>query len=242
MIFIVNRSYHLKQFKQLKLKMGKCLSILASEEPVNTPNNIQPNESVPIERPELIVEPHNNHQPAIDLSKVDPNTVSDAPFKDQIITAFLFDCHDGDTIKVLVNVNGVLLKFSLRLLGIDTPEIMAGAGKLPEEKLAAIKARDYLASLLNFHNKETQRDLSDGNNDNNQEGERKLVNKEINNVPIKIKLTDCDKFGGRYLGYAYDANGKSVVDSLIEKGYGRPYHGEKKNPWTLKELTSPPFV
>jgi endonuclease YncB( thermonuclease family) len=36
----------------------------------------------------------------------------------------------------------------LRILGIDTPELKHGEGRLPQEHLAAVKVRDYVKSLF----------------------------------------------------------------------------------------------
>jgi endonuclease YncB( thermonuclease family) len=40
------------------------------------------------------------------------------------------------------------VRFSLRILGIDAPEIKNGEGRLPEEHNAAVKVRDYMRSLF----------------------------------------------------------------------------------------------
>jgi endonuclease YncB( thermonuclease family) len=58
--------------------------------------------------------------------------------------------YDGDTITVATPLDGTrapIYHFSVRLRGIDSPEIR---GKTPEEKAAATKARDALsAKILN---------------------------------------------------------------------------------------------
>lgn len=56
------------------------------------------------------------------------------------------DAHDGDTIKVIMEVYpGFFCKASLRLYGIDTPEITS---KVAETKRSAIRARDRLVELI----------------------------------------------------------------------------------------------
>ena len=45
-----------------------------------------------------------------------------------------------------------------------------------------------------------------------------------------VELKDWDKFGGRVLGDVI-IDGKSLRGSLIEKGYARPYFGDKKQSW-----------
>ncbi len=54
--------------------------------------------------------------------------------------------YDGDTITIAAKVAGYsgTYKFSVRLLGIDCPEMR---GSCESEKLIATKARDYVASL-----------------------------------------------------------------------------------------------
>jgi len=47
-----------------------------------------------------------------------------------------------------------------------------------------------------------------------------------------------DKYGGRMLGDFYDTNGASLSDAIIKAGYGRPYNGDKKAPWTAAELAA----
>ena len=60
----------------------------------------------------------------------------------------LISIYDGDTIKVDLSCEDTLYckSLSVRIKGIDTPEIR---GKCESEKKQAIKARDYLYSLLN---------------------------------------------------------------------------------------------
>ena len=47
---------------------------------------------------------------------------------------------------------------------------------------------------------------------------------------LQIVIMDWDKFGGRVLGDVL-IDGKSLRFMLIEKGYAREYHGEKKKSW-----------
>lgn len=206
--------------------MGACLSliepeaVLASQSPVPP---MQPNamEPVPAARPPLqepvheVVQPEEK-KPKMRLSQVDPKSVPDLPYQNLIVDAFIYQIPDGDTCKFLLNLHpggdsnvNNLLKLSLRLDGIDTPEIHAGEGRLPEEKVAAAKSRDRLRQLASGH--------------------------------VKIRMTDWDKYGGRCLGDVILPNGKTAVEVLIEEGYGRPYHGEKKQKWTMEQLRAHPF-
>ena len=53
-----------------------------------------------------------------------------------------------------------------------------------------------------------------------------ILNSKIRIVVIK----QWDKFGGRVDGDLI-LDGMSLRESLLEKGYARPYYGEKKQSW-----------
>lgn len=57
----------------------------------------------------------------------------------------------------------------------------------------------------------------------------------------KIRIVEWDKFGGRCLGEVILSDGGTANSMMIKGGYAKPYHGEKKEPWTLEELMSVPF-
>ncbi len=82
------------------------------------------------------------------LERIDPKTVPKVPFQDKIIYARIEEIYDGDTVKIIVLFGDTPVRFSLRILGIDTPEIKHAEGRLPEENKAAIKVRDYMRSLF----------------------------------------------------------------------------------------------
>ena len=76
------------------------------------------------------------------LERIDPKTVPKVPFQNQIINARIEEIYDGDTVKIIILFGDIPVKFSLRILGIDTPEIKHGEGRLPEEQ---IKRRSLLS-------------------------------------------------------------------------------------------------
>lgn len=82
------------------------------------------------------------------LESIDPKTVPKVPFQNEFKNARIDEIYDGDTVKIIILFGDVPVRFSLRILGIDTPEIKQGEGRLPEERLAAIKVRDYMRSLF----------------------------------------------------------------------------------------------
>lgn len=157
------------------------------------------------------------------LSQYNPKSIPDVPLKNKIVKVYIYDVYDGDTVSMIMDLsesydeneklaqNNIVVPFkiALRLDGIDTPEITAGVDRLPEEKIAATVARDYLKSLVMGY--------------------------------ANVIIHSWDKYGGRVLGDIILSNGKLASKTLIAKGYGRPYHGEKKKMWTIEELTSAPF-
>ena len=82
------------------------------------------------------------------LENIDIKTVLKVPFQNEIIYARIEDIYDGDTIKIIILFSDIPVRFSLRILGIDTPEIKHNDGRLLEEHDAAIKVRDYIRTLF----------------------------------------------------------------------------------------------
>jgi micrococcal nuclease len=70
------------------------------------------------------------------------------PFTFPITEGQVIKVYDGDTITIASKLpfeNSPLYRLSVRLNGIDTPEIK---GKTPDEKQAALNARDALSNLI----------------------------------------------------------------------------------------------
>lgn len=191
--------------------MGICFSI----------ENDQPQQPdvVMVERPQIhsqvesVLEPvpaHDQVKSKLRLSQIDPKTIPEVLFENEIIDVFVYDVHDGDTIHFLLDIGQkVPLKLALRMIGIDTPEIRAGKDKLPQEKIAATISRDYLKTLVSGH--------------------------------AKIRISEWDKFGSRVLGEVFVPTGESANSLMLKGGYAKPYHGEKKQPWTKEDLEAHPF-
>lgn len=80
------------------------------------------------------------------LNTVDHNTVPKVPYTDQLYECRIVDVYDGDTITVIISPKaGDFIKLSIRIIGIDTPEIRT---KNADEKQAAILIRDNIRSFL----------------------------------------------------------------------------------------------
>lgn len=78
------------------------------------------------------------------LLNANANTISDCPFAGEHIVKIVNN-YDADTIKVLFVYEGTVLKISVRVLGVDSPEIRGTTGNV--HKLA-LEAKEYVSSLL----------------------------------------------------------------------------------------------
>lgn len=129
----------------------------------------------------------------------------DTTFKGLETFAKCVDMHDGDTCRLKFFYRNEITQCPVRLLGIDTPELMpkkAGRTKesLKKEKMEALKAKNELSLLM---------------------GESKLV---------YVKFEEYDKYG-RPLVTLYTSENtteKSINQIMIEKGYGVSYDGGHK--------------
>ena len=65
------------------------------------------------------------------------------------VPATVNSVYDGDTVKVSADIwPGITWTGSVRVLGIDTPELR---GKCPEEKAAAVEAREFVKRVAGDH-------------------------------------------------------------------------------------------
>jgi len=79
------------------------------------------------------------------LKDINPKLVKSFPWKDEYIDCYVYKVYDGDTIKILFKYKGLIFKYSIRISGIDTPEV-SRCSEL--EKIAGIKVRNYLKTLI----------------------------------------------------------------------------------------------
>ncbi len=154
-----------------------------------------------------------------ELRKVDIENTPKVPHHNEMIPALVYKVYDGDTCKVIILHGYVIpMKLSIRIHGIDTPEIRCYSQQSlhPElEKKAGLFVRDYVKELLE-------------------------------NQIVSLQILDWDKFGGRVLGTIYlpdsvsNKEGEGVnttlTTHLIGKKFGKPYHGEKKKKFEKEEL------
>ncbi len=131
--------------------------------------------------------------------------------------------YDGDTTHIVFNMDGKLVKFNCRLLGIDSPEIMPKNildEKLRNQEIAsAIKSRNYL--ITQVVNIPIKKELMNKN-------EVKTFCSNSSKL-VWVKAHDFDKYG-RLLVELYENlnSSKSFNQDMIDKKYAVRYDGGTK--------------
>ena len=112
------------------------------------------------------------------------------------------DVYDGDTIKVVFDLNGSFYRWSVRMLGYNSPEMRVSVNNPARDtiKQLAIDSRDFLKSVI-----------------------------QNNDQLVYIKCSGFDKYG-RLLGtiYVNQDDKVSVNQLMIDNHKGVPYDGGKK--------------
>jgi len=118
------------------------------------------------------------------------------------LKARVLSVYDGDTVTVGYRVNGGFWKSSLRIYGIDAPEMKPirrdrSILSLEREKAAALASRNFLSDLI------------------------------LNRV-VDLKLHDKsrDKYG-RLLGAIF-YRGENISEKMVESGHAIRYYGKAK--------------
>ena len=130
---------------------------------------------------------------------------------DEIFTCKVTNVYDADTCRVVFFLNNKLIKYTIRLKGIDTPEIrpkITKANREQEIKFAK-QARNRLIQLATSVNIDLDFDLS-------KSKLQKLIDE--NTKLIKIHCFEFDKYGRLLAELKDDKNPKSYNDILIEEG------------------------
>jgi endonuclease YncB( thermonuclease family) len=129
--------------------------------------------------------------------------------------------YDGDTCKIVLELNGNLAKFNCRMAGYDTPEMRPPKSQVDRDKeiTAAKKARDRLKELVMNEERE-----EDGEERKGDDSGGKL---------IVVRCGEFDKYG-RLLTELFLNEGdiekgvKSVNQMLVDEGHGYEYDGGTK--------------
>jgi endonuclease YncB( thermonuclease family) len=129
------------------------------------------------------------------------------------------DVYDGDTITLVIDVNGSFLKFKTRLTGIDACEMKSLNIK---NKDLAIKARNRLIELITH---------MPGEESDNKVLNRKSIAKlfEDNVHIVWVHCFEFDKYG-RLLADCYESNSsdRSFAQILNDENLAYTYNGETK--------------
>lgn len=136
------------------------------------------------------------------LERRSPNQFEHIRMKGKSFPARVLEIYDGDTLTIGFRHNGGFWKSSLRIYGIDAPEMKPrrqgrSIESLEQEKAAAIRSRDFLLQL-------------------------------IYNQVVWVDLCDksTDKYG-RLMGVIFFQN-ENVAEKMIKGGHARRYHGDRK--------------
>ena len=118
------------------------------------------------------------------------------------------------TITICINLEGFnYVKISVRLYGIDTPELRGS------QKELGLKARNYLINKLT--------DIVIDNEDYTRNDIRNMINKDTH--IIEVLFGDFDKYG-RPLAIIYK-NNININEMLVKDGYAKEYDGGTKDTW-----------
>jgi len=107
------------------------------------------------------------------LLKINYEKISSPPCKNEIVLSRVFQVYDGDTVKVIYPYGKEFIKISIRLIGIDTPELI-----LRRYKNEKIKNLHEKAGFI----------------------VKKHVESLILEKIILLKILKWDKYGGRIVG------------------------------------------
>ena len=151
--------------------------------------------------------------------------VSAVPHKGEVITVKVTSVYDGDTCTILIPYGSEFMKYKLRVIGVDAPEIKARRDRSKDSEKTAeeIAELDELVAL----EKRAAANVRD------------IVKEMICDKEIKVVIDRHDKYGGRLLGSIHLPRGygeKTLKDYLLQHKMAKEYYGQKKEEWTKEEL------
>lgn len=133
--------------------MGKCISksVEIAEEIIDAENQQKhdPPPEIDLTVTEQPVQNENNNDVTINIYEVDVTKVDKVPHKDKAVKYKIVKIYDGDTVHVVFLYGNEPIRFAIRILGIDTPEMKS---KNPLEKQAAQRCKEVLESELSKEN------------------------------------------------------------------------------------------
>ena len=159
------------------------------------------------------------------------SSISEFTLNDTYIQGKVVDVYDGDTLRIVLNINDKLIKYNCRMLLIDSPEICPkNIEDLHERELeifSAVKSRNYLIKhVINepiINTKLSKNDI-----------------KELCAKSTKLIWVKCFKFEkyGRLLVELYNSENDiiSINQLMIDNKYALKYDGKKKKKFSSKNF------
>lgn len=125
--------------------------------------------------------------------------------------ALVVDLHDLDTLQCVFCFSGVHHRFSIRVNGVDSPEMI---DKNPVVKDWAVKARNRMLSLISpgsFHvtGQYTRKDI-------------KYILSRVTPV-VFLNLYEFDKYGRILADVRSEPDSPVLTECLLHEGYCKPY-------------------
>ena len=157
------------------------------------------NDTMSVKNNELVKQPINTI-----LTNFDHKSIKLFSFKDLKTICRVVDVYDGDTCTIIFDFKGEIIKYKVRCMGYDSPEMKPSLKNenREEEKAKAKEAKAYFQELVNFNN----------------------------NGLTFIHIHEFDKYG-RLLGTFYkdsSFSGDSINTIMINSGHGYSYFGGTK--------------
>lgn len=174
-----------------------------------------------------------------ELLKCKDCNINNFSLKDKEFYCKVVNVYDADTCRAVFFLNGDLVKYTIRLKGLDSPEMRPPiADKHRQFQIIAAKqSRNRLIQLCTDCNLEVESELS-------KNKIQKLINE--NKKIIKIKCEEFDKYG-RLLANLYTDKDRYSVESkesnesfninkkLIQEGYAYVYDGGTKKKFNYEK-------
>ena len=168
------------------------------------------------------------------LENIDPSDIKLFSYKGETHDCVIApeDIYDGDTIKIVIIRNNEAIKLSMRLIGIDTPELRPRLVKIPEfmtvEEKHDITQAQRQRELEVLHAKQA----------------RDALRAYIKSNTLQVDFMGSDKYG-RELGILYiidpvTNDRESINQWMINNDYAREYSGGKRDPWVFIDFSFTP--
>ncbi len=151
--------------------------------------------------------------------------------KDKIFNAKIVNVYDADTCKAVFFLNDELVKYSVRLKGLDSPEIRPPSSDIYRQYQIkeAKKSRNRLIQLCTDCELELESKLT-------KTKIQKLINE--NKKLVKLKCYEFDKYG-RLLADLYtiddEENEENINKKLIKEGFAYEYDGGNKKKFNYEK-------